>query len=386
MRWLKLMFRSLLRSRRRTLLTTLSLAVSVALVAILQGVLATLDGFAHNPDASSRLVVRHAVSVTNWLPGRYEDWIRRQPEVQSVLAMQWFGGIYKDPKNFFPSFGIEPEPLLRVFKEELGAFPAGQFAAFLGDPNGCAVGQALMDKYGWRLGQVITLQGKIYPLNPRLTIRGTWRSRRKADEQALYFHWKLVEAAFPACAGLRGSFWVRARSPADVPRLIERIDRHFASAIEPTRSETENVFQLTFLRMMGDYAAILDAITAAVMAAILIVTANTMAMAIRERTREIAVLRAMGFTASQVLSLLMSEGLLLALAGGALGLLFSLAAAEVVRRSAGAMLPYLAQFTIGQDTVLRCLWAALLLGLLATFIPAYRAVRRPIVEGLRAVD
>lgn len=385
MRFLGLVLRSLFRSKRRTVLTALSLAVSVMLVAILQSVLYTLDSFANNPNSSNRIAVRHKVSITNLLPERYGDWIRQQPEVDAVMGLQWFGGIYQDPKNFFPNFAAEVEPITRVFKEELVDYSEAQFKDFVRDRNGCIAGQALLTKYGWKVGDVITLQGTIFPMNPRLTIRGTWKSKRGTDEQALYFHWKLVEETFPRLKGQIGNFWVRAKSPDDVPRLIERIDRHFADAVEPTLSETENAFQLTFLKMMGDYASIIHAITAAVLVAILIVTANTMAMAIRERTTEIAVFRAMGFSSLQVLGMLMTEGILLTLLGGGLGLLFSFGLAGVVRQTAGTFLPYLADFTIAQETLLLCAHATMVLGILSTFIPAYRAVRRPIVEGLRAL-
>jgi len=385
MRFLHLVLRSLLRSRRRTVLTVLSLAVSVMLVAILQSVLFTLDSFAHNPNASNRIAVRHKVSITNLIPYRYIEWLRQQPEVDAVMGLQWFGGVYQDPKNFFPNFAADPEPITRVFKEELVEYSEAQFKDFVRDRNSCIAGHALMEKYGWKVGDVITLKGTIFPMDARLTIRGTWRSRRGTDEQALYFHWKLVEERFPSLKGKIGNFWVRAKNPDDVPRLIERIDRHFADAVEPTHSETENAFQLAFLKMMGDYASMIHAITAAVLVAILIVTANTMAMAIRERATEIAVFRAMGFTGTQVLGLLMVEGLLLTVAGGGTGLLLSFGMAGAVRQTAGTFLPYLADFTIAPETLLLCAHATMVLGILSTFIPAYRAVRRPIVEGLRAL-
>jgi len=384
-KYLHLIFRSLFRSRRRTVLTVLSLAVSVMLVAILQSVLATLDGFANNPNSSNRIAVRHKVSITNLLPTRYEDWIRSQPEVEAVMGLQWFQGVYIDRRNFFPNFASEGEYLTTIFKEEMEQYSEAQFKDFLRDRNGCVVGKALADKFGWRIGDVVPLKSDIFPISVRLNVRCIFRAKKASDEQALHFHYKLLEEGVPFFKGRVGNFWVRARRPDDVPKLIERIDRHFADAIEPTYSETENAFQLEFLKMMGNYSAMIHGITVAVLAAILIVTANTMSMAIRERGTEIAVFRAMGFTGLQVLGLLMTEGILLSVMGGALGLGLAFSMAGVVRQTAGTFLPYLQDFTIGQETLLLCAHATMAVGILSTFIPAYQAIRRPIVEGLRAL-
>jgi putative ABC transport system permease protein len=157
MRFLHLILRSFFRSKRRTVLTILSITVSVALVAILQSVLATLDGFANNPDASNRIVVRHKVSITNMLPMRYEDWIRQQPEVEAVMGLQWFQGVYIDRRNFFPNFASEAEYVTAIFKEEIVDYSDTQYRDFLRDRNGCIVGRALADKFGWKVGDVISL-------------------------------------------------------------------------------------------------------------------------------------------------------------------------------------------------------------------------------------
>ena len=385
MRYLHLILRSLLRSRRRTILTILSLGVSVFLVATLQGILVTLDSFAHNPDASSRIAVRHKTSLANMLPLRYGDWIRQQPEVEAVMALQWFGGVYQDPRNFFANFAAEPEYLTRIFKEEIRGYAESEFEAFRKDRNGCVVGQALADKFGWKVGTVVPLQGTIFPITPRLTVRGIYHSKRSADEMALYFHYKLLEEGVPRMKGKVGSFWVRVRNPNDVPHVIELIDHRYHDALEPTLSETENAFQLEFLKMLGNYATMIHSITAAVLFAILIVTASTMAMTIRERTTEIAVFRAMGFRGTQVLGLLMAEGVLLTAMGGLLGIGLAQVTAGFLRASAGSVIPWLSDFELSAETLLFCLQATLAVGLLSTFIPAYQAVRRPIVEGLRSL-
>ncbi len=385
MKYLHLILRSFLRSKRRTVLTILSITVSVMLVAILQSILTTLSGFANNPNASNRVAVRHKVSITNLLPLRYADWIRQQPEVEAVMGLQWFGGIYKDPKNFFPNFASEPEWITTVFKEEVVDYSEAEFRDFLRDRNGCVVGKALADKYGWKVGDVIPLQGTFMPINPRLNLRAIFKARRASDEQVMHFHYKLVEEALPRMKGQIGNFWVRVRRAEDVPKVIERIDRHFKDAAEPTLSETENAFQLEFLKMMGNYVAVIQMITIAVLVAILIVTANTMGMAIRERTTEIAVFRAMGYRASQLLGLLLGEGVLVAGLGGALGLALAMLLAEGIRTVAVSFLPYLQDFAITPATMLLCMHGTMAVGILSTLIPAWQAIRRPIVDGLRSL-
>jgi len=385
MKYLHLILRSLLRSKRRTVLTVLSLAVSVALVAVLQSVLFTLDSFTTNPNSSNRIAVRHKVSITNLLPMRHAEWIRRQPGVEAVMGLQWFQGVYLDRSNFFPNFASEGEYITTLFKEEVVDYSEFQYRDFLRDRNGCLAGRALADKYGWKVGDVITLKSDIFPITVRLTLRCIFRSRKPSDEMGLHFHYKLLEEGVPYMKGRIGTLWVRAKSPDEVPRLIERIDRHFADATEPTTSETENAFQLNFLKMMGNYSAMIQSITAAVLVAILVVTANTMAMAIRERNTEIAVFRAMGFTGLQVLGLLMAEGVLLSVLGGLLGLGLAGLMAGGVRQTAGTFLPYLQDFMIPGEVLMFCLHATMGVGLLSTFIPAYRAIRRPIIDGLRAL-
>jgi putative ABC transport system permease protein len=380
-----LILRSFFRSKRRTVLTILSITVSVALIAILQSVLATLDGFAHNPNASDRIVVRHKVSITNMLPMRYAEWIRQQPEVEAAMGLQWFQGVYIDRRNFFPNFASEGEYVTQIFKEEIVDYSEADFREFLRDRNGALVGRALADKYGWKLGDVISLRSEIFPLTVRLTIRCIFTSKRPSDEMGLHFSYKLLEEGVFYMKGRIGNFFVRVRRPEDVPKLIERIDRHFSDAVEPTFSETENAFQLEFLKMMGNYTTIIEMITAAVLVAILIVTANTMAMAIRERTAEISVFRAIGFRVTQILFLLVGEGVLLSVLGGLLGLGLASLMAGVIRNVAGTFLPYLQNFSVDPGTALLCFQATLAVGLLSSFIPAYRAARRPIVDGLRSL-
>lgn len=387
MRWLSLIWKSLMRSKRRTLLIVGSLMLSVFTVAVLQSLLTSLDAITNNPNSSNRVAVRHKSGITQMLPRSYEAYLRQQPEVETVCALQWFGGYYQDPRNFFANFASDETAIFQTFREEFGleGLSEAQMRDYQRDAMGCMVGEGLARKNGWKVGDVVPLTGTIFPLNPRLTIRLIFRSARPSDENVLHFHHKVLEEGVSFMKGITGAFWVRVRRPEDIPRLIERVDRHYANSAYETLTETENAFNLAFVKMLGNIGAIIQGITAAVVVAILIVTGNTMATAIRERTTEVAVFRAMGFSAGRVLGLLLAEGVLLVGVGGFLGVVLAHLAAGAVRSTLGSSLPLFAEFAILPPTVTACLAGALAIGLLATFVPAYAATRRPITDGLKAI-
>jgi len=390
MKFLPLIWHSLLRSKRRTVLTALFMAVSVFLVALLQSLLVTLNALSTSVSGGGgayRLVVQDKASFTNVIPESYGHYLRSQPEVDCATAFQWFGGEYKDPKNFFANFAVEPETYLQAYREEsgLGAVPAEQVRDFLRDGNGCVVGRALAEKFGWRLGDVVPLRSPIFNMTVRLNIRLIFNGRRKSDEMMLAFHLKQLQEAVPWMKGRVGSFVVRAKSPDDVPRLCDRIDRNFANSAPETLSLTENAFNLNMMKMLGDYASMIHSITMAVVLALILVAANTMAMSIRERTSQISVMRAIGFRGGLVLGLLLAEGTLLSLIGSTLGIALAMLAARGAAAVAGQILPWLADFYITPETLLYCVSGTVALGLLSTFVPAYRASRRPITEGLRSL-
>lgn len=387
MRWLGLIWKSLMRSKRRTLLIVGSLVLSVFTVAILQSLLTTLDSMTNNPNSSNRLVVRHKSGLTQMLPKSYEAYLKQQPEVETVCVLQWFGGYYQDPRNFFANFASDETTLFNVFREEFGlsGVTEAQLKEYLRDGTGCIVGESLAKKNGWKVGDTVPLTGTIFPINPRLTIRLIFKSPKPSDENVLHFHYKVLEEGVPRMKGLTGSFWVRTHRPEDIPKVIERVDRHYANSAYETLSETENAFNLSFVKMLGNIGAIIQGITAVVVVAILIVTGNTMSTAIRERTTEVAVFRAMGFPASRVLLLLLAEGVLLVAAGSLIGLWLANATAGVIRGVLGSANPFFTDFAILPRTIGMCLGGALAVGALSTLIPAYAATRRPITEGLKAI-
>jgi putative ABC transport system permease protein len=389
MKFLHLILRSLFRSKQRTILTVLFMAVSVFLVALLQSLLVTLNALSTSSSAAgaSRFVVQDKASYTNVLPQSYANYLRSQPEIEHICGMQWFGGEYQDPKNFFANFAVDPETYHLVYREEcnLDNIPPEHVRDWIRDGNGCVVGQALADKYGWKLGDVVPLRSSIFNLTVRLNIRVIFKAARKSDEMVLAFHLKQLQEAVPWMRGRVGMFSARAKNPEDIPRLCERIDRNFANSAPETLSLTENAFNLNMMKMLGDYAAMVHSVTIAVVIALVLVAANTMAMAIRERTSQISVMRALGFTGGHLLSLLLAEGLLLSLIGSAVGIVMAMLTARLAAMVVGEILPWLADFYITPETLLMCVTGTVALGLLSTFVPAYRASRRPITDGLRAL-
>lgn len=387
MKFIWLILKSLTRSKRRTILILSTITLSVFLVTVLQSLLTTLNAVSNNPNSSNRLVVRHKSGLTQMLPMSYLPYLKQQPEVESATYLQWFGGQYKDPKNFFANFASDETTLFQVFKEEFGT--AGvteeQIKEYQRDGSGCIVGQALADKFGWKVGDVIPLQGTIFPISPRLTVKIVFKGQKPSQENVLHFHYKLLEESVPRIKGRVGTFFLRVRSADEIPRLSARIDNHYGNSAFETLSETENAFNLSFVKMLGNISAIIQGITAAVLVAILIVTAGTMSIAIRERTTEIAVLRAMGFRTGLVLGLLLGEGLILVGAGGIFGVGLASLAASGIRASLGSSVPFLEDFSLTPGTMLLCFGVTLGVGLLSTFIPAYQATRRPITDGLRSI-
>ena len=387
MKFLNLVARSLFRHRLRTILTLSFLALSVFLVALMQGFLGTIDALSSSVASGSRLVVQDKASFTNVIPESYGQFLHAQPEIEAVTKFQWFGGEYKDPKNFFANFAVEKDTYMKVYREEAGldTLPPEQLRDFLMDGNGCAVGRALADNYGWKLGDVVPLRSPIFNMTVRLNVRAIYKGKRQSDELALVFDLKQIQEAVPWMKGRVGSFVVRVKNGRDIPKLCERSDRNFANASPETLSMSENAFNLNMMKMFGDFGAMLHAITSAVLVAILIVTGSTMAMTIRERSAQIAVMRALGFTTGKVMGLLLAEGLLLAFLGACLGLGMAVGVAKVAAGFTSSILPWMADFYIRPDTLLLCGFGTLALGLLSTFIPAYQASRKPIVEALRAL-
>ena len=368
------------RNKRRSILTVLSIALSLLLLSFMMTLwhsFALDDGSA---ESAQRLVVRHRVSLTFTLPGFYREKIRAIPGVVAVVPVSWFQGVYKDqkPENFFPRFGTDPDEFFKVFRDI--QMPEDQIKAWQHDRQGVIVDDTLAQKYGWKLGDRMYIQGDIYPVNLELYVRGIFHST--PDNKSVYFNSKYVEEAVPFFKGQAGTFSILADSPSDVSKIASAIDDMFRNSPQPTKAESEKAFGLEFVAMMGNVKAFILSICLAVVFATLLVSANTMAMSIRERTREVAVLKTVGFTRQGVLALFVSEAVALSLAGGVIGA--SLAGLMVYGFS------HAQQFTFFPLKMTPQIWLTALLisafvGFVSAALPSYHASRVNIVDGLRHI-
>jgi putative ABC transport system permease protein len=368
------------RNKRRSILTVLSIAVSLVLLTFMMTLwhaFALDDGSA---ESAQRLVVRHRVSLTFNLPGFYREKIRAIPGVVSVVPVSWFGGIYKDqkPDNFFAQFGTDPEEFFKTFRDM--EMPPDQVTAWQRDRQGVIVDDTLAAKYGWKLGDRIVLQGTIYPINLELNIRGIFHSH--PDNKSVYFNAKYVEEAVDFFKGRAGTFSILAASPGDVSKIATSIDDMFRNSPQPTKSESEKAFGLEFVAMLGNVKAFILSICSAVVFTTLLVSANTIAMSIRERTREVAVLKTLGFTKRGVLGLFVSEAVALALAGGLVGA--SLGALMVFGFGHAVQLTFFPLRMTPEIWGISLLTSAMV-GLLSAAVPSYHASQINIVDGLRHI-
>ena len=369
------------RNKRRSTLTVLSIAFSLLLLTLMMTIWRGFYLSDGSAESAERLVVRHRVSLTFSLPGFYREKIRAIPGVVSVVPVSWFGGIYKDakPENFFAQFGTDPDEFFKTFRDL--QLPEEQMKAWQRDRQGAIVDDSLAKKYGWKLGDRIVLQGNIYPVDLELNIRGIFHSN--PDNKSVYFNAKYVEEAVAFFKGQAGTFSILAASPADVSKIASTVDDMFRNSPQPTKTESEKAFGLEFVAMMGNVKAFILSICSAVVFATLLVSANTMAMSIRERTREVAVLKTLGFTKRGVLGLFVSEAVALSLFGGLLGAGFGWFMVYGLTHSKQFISFFPLQVTPG-------IWVAALLtsglvGLLSSAVPSYSASRVNIVEGLRHI-
>jgi len=378
-------FKSLFRKKTRSLLTLGSILLPLFVICVMGTLLRTLD---RQPSGQGmfRLVTRHKVSLSNWIPEAYRARIQTLPGIEDMSVWCWFGGKYVDysAKNQFARFGVEPEKLLKVFDE--ARVVEGSSANWLQDRAGAMVGDLLMKKYGWTLGQKVVLAGDIYPTTLELTIRAVYTSDA-GNNSALFFNWAYVEEALPRVKGRIGTFYIRAKGAEAVARLPKQIDEMFENTDAPTKTETEKEFQNGFVSMLGNVQLMLTGICSAIVFVILLIAANTMSMAARERVNEIAVLRTLGYQKGTILGMILAESLLLALLGGLLGLgLFTLGFPGF---RAALMNTPMAGFAAGMKIFPSVLAAGfgvtLFVGLFAGIVPAVGAARRSITDGLRRV-
>lgn len=376
----RLVIKNVFRNRRRTMLTVGSVGVSVFLLAIFSATYRYL----HEPPGLDRthlvLIVANRVSITNPMPVSYRARIEKVRGVSAVSQVFWFDARYKNPDNIIPALACDPERIFQIFSD--WETSGEQRRTFIGEPNAMIAGRKVVEKYGWKIGDHVHVSSPNYldvPID--LVLRGVYAS--PGDEGFLVFHWSYLNEALGR-PNLATYFYILARSADDVPRVMKDIDQEFRNSSAETRTQTVKQVALSFLGWLGNIKQILLLVTGAVVFAVLLVVSNTMAMSIRERTTEIAVLRALGFRMSQVLRMLTAEAAAISLAGAALGCILASVACKWVERYriGGAM-----QLNLRVDvpTVAATFVAAIVISLASTLIPAYRASRANIARALRFV-
>jgi putative ABC transport system permease protein len=383
-RHLPLILKNSWRNRRRTLLTILSVGVSLCLLGILMAIYHAFYFSEPNASQALRLVTRNKVSLAFPMPQSYREKIRQIPGVQEVGISQWFGGVYIDrrPEHMFARFAVEPDKIFTIHGEM--TIPEDQKKAFQQERTACIAGRPLAEKYNWHLGERITLQGDIFPVTLELTLRGVFE--HADNPEVLYFSREYLEESLPlGRRGNAGTFNILARSTEDVPRIEKAVDEQFSNSPVQTKTETESAFSLSFVAFLGNIKAFLLSVCAAVTFTIVLVSANTIAMSVRERVREVGVLKTLGYTRGAILGIILGEAVTISLVGGVLGVGLATVLAGVVRH-APAFILQLRMLTIGLPVAALCLLVAALIGLVSAFVPAFQASRISIMEALRKAD
>ena len=374
--------RNTFRNKRRSLLTMVSISFSLLLLTLMICIWRSFYVDQVAPEAARRLIIRDRVSLAFFLPEYYRAKIRAVPGVNAVVPITWFGGRYIDdkPQHFFAQLGTDPDEYLKVASDKI--LPADQLKAWQQDRTGAIVDVTLAEKYGWKVGDRITLQANIFPANLDLTIRGIYH--RDPPQNALYFNAKYLEESVPWFKGQAGWYAAQVDSPDRVAAASRIIDDMFHNSPLQTKTESEKAFQLGFIASLGNVKAFILSICGAVVFAIMLVSANTMAMSIRNRTREVAVLKTLGFTSHRVLSIFVSESVALSLIGGMIGVAFAIPViAFLTHKFIGLGVPL--DMKVRFPAAALSLGTAVILGIVSGYLPAYKASHMNIVDGLRHI-
>lgn len=386
MKFLPFIIRNVLRNKIRTLFTGSSIAMSLFLVVMLYSFLTVQDEIMSASAGYNRIVATHVQGLTGRVPIAYVDRIRSIDGVLDAIPFSWFGGKYREETIPFAQFGTDSARILNLMGEiELSD---DQLKAWQDDKTGCVVGSLLAKNKGWKIGDKIPLKGDIYPVDLELTVRGIYDGKSKTvDKEQLWFHFEYMDEALKAkqqrTAGNAGIVFIRAKSAAAMPEVMRSIDKAFANSDAPVKAMTEKEFVQSFMEMMGNVQAFIRILSGAVVFALLFVAGNGMAMALRERTREIAVLKAIGFETWRVMLMVLTESILIALLGGVAGGLGAKLMFETVDFS--RWLTGLGTFFVPWSIAGGAVLLGAFVGLISGIYPAWRAASLSVVDGLRRV-
>ena len=386
MKVLKLVLKNLMRHKLRSFLTILGLSFAVFAFGFLHTVV-TAWSFGVEASSSSRLIARHAVSFIYPLPLSYRDQIEKIPGVTKVSYANWFQGMYKDNSfdNFFPRYSSDAETIFDMYPEYI--VPFDQLEVFKKERNACIVGKKIFEKYGWKIGDVIPIEGDIFPGRWEFVIRGVYHGRDKTiDETQMFMQWSYLDERLkqtaPYRSGQVGWYVIQIANPNSAANISETVDALFANSSAKTKTETEKAFQQSFVSLSGAILTSLEVISYVIIGIILLVLANTIIMSARERMREYAVLRTLGFTSWHVIGLIAGESMIIAMLGGCFGLIFTFPMAAAIESSFPTMFPV---FKVEPSTIILGITFSFLVGIAAAIFPSVRSARIKIVDGLRQI-
>ncbi len=389
-RYLPLVFKNALRNRRRSVLTVGSIGVSLCLLGVMMALYRVMFlAGPQTPAQAKRAVVHHRVSITQPLPMSYEQQIAAVHGVAGITTWQWFGGRYKDDRdqrNFFAQFAVDPGAIPTVLPEV--SMPQDEMKAFQTERTACIVGRSLADKFGWKVGDRITILGDIFPVDLEFKIAGIFTN--PDNEDVLFFNREYLRQALIAkntgqslgMADTSGAYLLIADSPADVSGISQAIDKMYDNSPAPTKTESEQAFALSFASMLGNLKLFLAAIACAITFTILLVCANTISMSVRERVREVGILKTLGYTRGTILGLILGEAAVISLIGGAVGLLLASGLCMLVRQGP-AFIAGIKTLALTPDVIGVSLAVAVFIGVASSFAPAWNASRTTILDALR---
>ncbi|MBV6512087.1 MAG: FtsX-like permease family protein [Ignavibacteriales bacterium] len=385
MKLIKLMFKNAFRHKLRSFLTIAGIAIAVIAFDILRTVVNAWDA-GIEATAANRLITRQAVSFIFPLPYSYRERIKNVEGVEQVTFANWFGGVYKDKSNFFGRLAVEAETAFDIYSEYV--VPPDQLEAFKRERNSCVVGSDLVKLYGFKLGDIIRLEGDIYPGTWDFVVRGIYTPNIKnGDATQMFFHWEYVDERMkqesPFRAGEVGWYIIRISDPNRSGEISAKIDELFKNSSAETKTESERAFAQGFMSSVSSILTAMNVLSWVIIGIIMLVLANTMIMASRERTKEYAVMKVLGFAGKHLSWLIIGESMVIAFTGGVVGILLSFPIVQGI----GEAIPknIFPVFNLEYHILVYAFVAALLVGVISSVFPIIKALRTPIVEGFRHI-
>ncbi|MBA4397995.1 MAG: ABC transporter ATP-binding protein [Syntrophus sp. (in: bacteria)] len=381
---LKLLIRNAFRHKLRAALTIIGVTIAILAFGLLRTVVSAWYAGVEASSAS-RLVTRNAVSLIFPLPLAYKDKLRQIEGVRTVSYGTWFGGVYKEEKNFFPNLAVEAQSFMKIYPEFM--LSDDEFRAFLKDRKGFVAGRKLVERFKWKAGDTVTLKGLIFPGDWDFVLRGVYRGRDKTvDESQFLFHWdylnERIKDKMTSWANQVGFYMIDVNRPDLTAEVSLAIDGTFKNSLAETLTETEKAFQLGFISMTEVIVLAIQLVSFVIIFIIMAVVANAMAMTTRERIGEYAVLKTMGFGGRHILALILGESLVITLTGGILGIILTYPAAALFGHKMSNFFPI---FNVEVKTIYFAFTAALTVGVVAAVVPTQRAIRIRIADGLRRI-